>query len=726
MPDTRIRTLGGALAAALLASTAIPAAAQTFDRVASFPTPENLPADADPLTETSAEIIAATGDGMTLVYSDSPLGAVGLIDITDPANPQALGSFATDGEPTSVATLGNTAFVAVNTSESFVAPSGHLALLDVATQELTRSCDLGGQPDATAVAPDGSFLAIAIENERDEDLGDGGLPQLPAGYVTIIPLVDGQPDCDGMIMADVTGLADVAPEDPEPEFVDINAAGEIVVTLQENNYIVVLASDGSVVSHFSAGAVDLENVDTAEEGALTFDDTLTAVPREPDAVKWLGDDRIVIANEGDWKGGSRGFTIFSKEGEVLYESGLSFEYEVAMIGHYPEGRSGNKGVEPEGMEVATFGDETYIFLLAERSSIVGVYRDTGAEPELVQLLPSGISPEGVVAIPARGLFATANELDLGEDGLARSHVMIFQLGDDAPSYPTIRSTMDDEGRPIGFGALSGLAADLTEPGRLYAVNDSVYRSQPTIFTIDATQTPAQITSALRITRDGMPAQKLDLEGIVAIEGGFWLASEGRTDRLVPHALYRVDARGRIREEVPFPAELAAVERRFGSEGVTMVGSTLWIAIQREWGDDPAGTVKLVSYDTESKEWGAVRYPLETPGEGAWMGLSEITAHGDFVYIVERDNQIGANAVVKRLYRVPLAQMTPAPLGGELPMVEKELVRDFIPDLAQWNGYVVDKVEGFAIDAAGTGFVVTDNDGVDDSSGETFFWSIGQM
>ena len=42
------------------------------------------------------------------------------------------------------------------------------------------------------------------------------------------------------------------------------------------------------------------------------------------------------------------------------------------------------------------------------------------------------------------------------------------------------------------------------------------------------------------------------------------------------------------------------------------------------------------------------------------------------------------------------------------------------------GYVVDKVEGFAIDAAGAGFVVTDNDGVDDSSGETLFWSVGAV
>lgn len=57
---------------------------------------------------------------------------------------------------------------------------------------------------------------------------------------------------------------------------------------------------------------------------------------------------------------------------------------------------------------------------------------------------------------------------------------------------------------------------------------------------------------------------------------------------------------------------------------------------------------------------------------------------------------------------------------------KELVRDLIPDLKAQNGYVLDKVEGFAIDAAGMGWVVTDNDGTDDSSGETLFWSTGLM
>lgn len=42
------------------------------------------------------------------------------------------------------------------------------------------------------------------------------------------------------------------------------------------------------------------------------------------------------------------------------------------------------------------------------------------------------------------------------------------------------------------------------------------------------------------------------------------------------------------------------------------------------------------------------------------------------------------------------------------------------------GYVLDKVESFALDAAGDAYVVTDNDGVDDHSGETQFIRLGKL
>ncbi|MDO9637208.1 MAG: esterase-like activity of phytase family protein [Pseudotabrizicola sp.] len=719
-----IKTLG--LTSALAIFAAFPALAEmNFNRIASFATPQNMVDGEDLARETSAEIISASEDGMTLVYTDSPLGAIGLIDITDARAPIAMGNIDVGGEPTTAVFIGNMIFSGVNTSESFTNPSGKLVTIDPATRAITAECDIGGQPDSVAKAPDGSFLAIAIENERDEEAGDGGLPQMPAGYVVKLPVVDGVADCDAQLRIDMTGLAEIGAEDPEPEYVDVNAAGEIVVTLQENNHIVVIGADGTVASHFSAGEVEVAGIDTKRDGRLEFTDTKGAVPREPDAVAWIDGDHFATANEGDWKGGSRTWTIFHKDGTVVWDSGASLERAIAEIGHYPEHRSHTKGTELESVKFDTFDGVPMAFVASERGSVIAVYDLTDpTSPVLKQLLPSGISPEGIATIPARNLLITANELDLRADGLAPAHVMIYERAEGAAVYPMLTSAGSDP--LIGWGALSGLTAG-TEPGQLYAVSDSVYGAMPRIYTIDATQTPAKITAALDITRGGHPAQKLDIEGIAPDgKGGFWLASEGRSDRLIPHAIYNVNDKGEIKQEIALPEALLPHEIRFGFEGITVAGDWLWMAVQREWKDDPKGMVKLLAYNTADKSWGAVHYPLDTPAEGAWMGLSEITLHGDWVYIVERDNQIADKAVTKKLYRVPVADMQAAELGGTLPVVTKELVHDFLPDLAVLSGYAMDKVEGFAIDAAGTGWVVTDNDGVDDSSGETLFWSIGTM
>lgn len=706
--------------AALVAAE--PALAEPFfNRIAAFPVAENLPRGTDAGTPTSAEIVAANGDGTRLVYTDSPNKAVGFIDLTDPAAPKPLGNLAFDGEPTSVGIKGDIAFVAVNTSESRANPAGRLATVDLATRAETGSCDLGGQPDSVAVARDGSFLAIAIENERDEEVNDGALPQMPAGYLAILPLGAEGPDCAGLVRADLTGLSEIAPEDPEPEFVDINSKGEIAVTLQENKAVAILDRTGKVLAHFSAGTVDLDGIDVAKDGRLDFTGALKGVKREPDAVQWLGDDRLVTANEGDWQGGSRGFTVFTREGEVVHESGASFERAIAEVGHYPEKRSEAKGVEPEGLEVARFGDEDYLFVLAERGSIVGVYRLEDGTPTLHQLLPSGVSPEGAVAIPSRGLFVTANEADLGEDGGPRSHVMVYALQDvAAPNYPTLTSAGASE--LIGWGALSGLVADPEVAGKLYAVSDSFYGDQPRIFEIDATDTPARITRAIPVTRDGAPATRLDPEGITSDgAGGFWLASEGNPEKEVPNTLLHVDGSGAIVEEVRLPAEVAAKATRFGFEGVTRVSDRLWVAVQREWADDAKDRAKLLSYDPATGDWAGVLYPLQKIDGDAWVGLSEITAAGDYLYIVERDNQVGTQARIKQITRVSIADLKPAPLTGPLPVVDGEIVVNLLPNLEAPKGYVLDKLEGFAIDSAGNSFAVTDNDGVDDSSGETEFF-----
>lgn len=135
------------LATALLAGTATGVLAEPlFNRIASFPVASNLPEGSEPKTSTSAEIVTASADGLTLVYSDSPLGAIGFIDITDARAPKALGVLSMDGEPTSVASHGTKVLAAVNTSQSKASPSGKLVTVDIATRKPELSCDLGGSP----------------------------------------------------------------------------------------------------------------------------------------------------------------------------------------------------------------------------------------------------------------------------------------------------------------------------------------------------------------------------------------------------------------------------------------------------------------------------------------------------------------------------------------------------------------------------------------------------
>ena len=132
--------------------------------------------------------------------------------------------------------------------------------------------------------------------------------------------------------------------------------------------------------------------------------------------------------------------------------------------------------------------------------------------------------------------------------------------------------------------------------------------------------------------------------------------------------------------------------------------------------------------------GATRFGYEgvaVTGEGdqerGWVGLSDLTPLGDGAFVVlERDNQIGDLARVKRLYRVSTEGAAPAPAGQPIPVLKKTLMRDLLADLRAPGGAVIEKVEGFAISGGGEAFAVTDNDGVDGASGETQLLRLGQI
>ncbi|CAM8637438.1 Phytase-like domain containing protein [Comamonadaceae bacterium] len=705
-----------------------------FNRVATFEAHLNVPAGRNVSKKSVAEIVAVSPDGMTLAYTDGEQMGIGLIDIRNPAQPKPAGFLPVEGEPTSVAIAHGKLLAVVNSTKDFAQPTGHLAVFDLASRKPQGTCPLFGQPDSIALDKGARHAVIVMENERDEKFNKGVIPQLPGGNLTIIPLsATGLPDCTRSHPVALNGLAEIAPDDAEPELVKVNAKGIAVVTLQENNHIVLVdVAKRQVIKHFSAGAVDMKEIDRTRDGIINPSESAKGLLREPDAVAWLDNTRFVTANEGDYKGGSRSISIFNIDGKVEWDSGNFLDHEAMRLGHYPESRSAAKGNEPEGVEVGVFGKDTLIFVGSERSSLVTVWRDRGAgkAPEYLQALPAGSGPEGLTAIPQRGLLVVASE----NDGAARSSVMIYQQGADVPAYPTLMSNDSPAGPPIPWGAISGISADRKQPGRLYAVTDSVYATTR-ILEIDANFTPALITNAITVTKDGKPAG-YDGEGIAQrADGGFWVASEGDPDKKpapLRNLLLRLNAKGEVQEEIELPEALFRHATRFGFEGVTTTGAgdqeVVWLAVQREWKDDPKGFTKILRYTPATKAWGVLHYPLEaTKAEGGWVGLSEITAVGpDTFVVIERDNQFGDSAL-KTLHSFSVAGLTAAAPGdAKVPVVTKRLLRNLVPDLQKPRGYVLDKVESFAVDNAGQAFAITDNDGVDGSNGETQFLRLGAL
>lgn len=724
-----------------------------FQRVATFAAYQNVVASGGSIAEeTVAEIVDVTSDGMTLVSTDSPGERIAFTDITVPSAPMPIGVFPVGGEPTSVSVTGAYALVGVNTSASFDAPSGVLRVIDVsdpAAPVVVETIDVGGQPDSVKVSPDGRYAAVVIENERDEDFAptDGEPPQAPSGFVTIVDLV-GEPSSWTTRVVDLAGVADVFPEDAEPEFVDINDANLAVVTLQENNHLVVIdLPSGTIKRDFSAGSVDLNGVDNIEDGVISLTDTILDVPREPDAVAWIGGNRFATANEGDLYGGSRGFSVFDINGRVRYDAGSSFEEIAVRHGHYPEDRSENKGSEPEAVEYAQYGAQKLLFVGSERGSFVAVYRITGATaPELVQVLPAGLGPEGLLAIPERNLFIASSEEDDPSFGV-RATISIYELGTGPATYPDIVSGNDAAGSPIPWSALSGLTNDPDDPDILYAVWDSYY-SESVRFTIDISTTPAVIIDATTYA-----SENLDPEGIaIAADGTTWVASEGNANGARPNQLVQLDADLEVIDRVGLPDEILACRTSTtqrgtlgsGFEGVTAVprdgGEVLVVAQQRGWDyttpacedldDDPTGAnsgepgwTRLWVYDPATGQWGAIPYELDPkPTNAAWIGLSEVTLVGDDLVIIERDNRTGAFTETKNLVRVSLDDVFD---GDSVTRDEKQRV-DLIEPLRSTNGWITDKPEGFAVTATGDAYVVTDNDGVEDWSGESQLLRLGPV
>ncbi len=132
-------------------------------------------------------------------------------------------------------------------------------------------------------------------------------------------------------------------------------------------------------------------------------------------------------NDGDYDAlysyGARSFTIWSANGSLVYDSGNSIGAETlsATLAQFndDDGRSDDKGAEPESVEVLNIGNQRYIlFVGLERTDQIMVYDITNpTAPSFLTILSRAgdEAPEGLLVIPAadspngKDLLVVSNE-----------------------------------------------------------------------------------------------------------------------------------------------------------------------------------------------------------------------------------------------------------------------------------------------------------------------------
>ena len=161
---------------------------------------------------------------------------------------------------------------------------------------------------------------------------------------------------------------------------------------------------------------------------MTFDPTVF-----PDAATFKADDKMgrlnLISTEGDLDGdgdldelisfGARSFTIWNgNTGSLVFDSKNDLDKRSNDFGTYDDGRSDDKGSEPESVVVAKMGDKNILFVGLERTDTVMVYDITNpSTPIYLQSIKTGDAPEGLLFIPAsksptkRSLLVVSSEGD---------------------------------------------------------------------------------------------------------------------------------------------------------------------------------------------------------------------------------------------------------------------------------------------------------------------------
>jgi choice-of-anchor I-like protein len=148
-------------------------------------------------------------------------------------------------------------------------------------------------------------------------------------------------------------------------------------------------------------------------------------------------DRLRVSNKDSSTGnlfatGARSFSIRTSGGELVYDSGSTLDREAHKRHVYDDGRSRDKGVEPEGVALLKIGNRTYAFIGLERTTTAAVAIFDITEPTtsfFVDMIvtPHDLSPEGLAAYKYRGKYYLAIANEVIAPGETTAHTTLYRL-----------------------------------------------------------------------------------------------------------------------------------------------------------------------------------------------------------------------------------------------------------------------------------------------------------
>lgn len=335
-------------------------------------------------------------------YVNDPLGSVSIIDISD------------DMTQFTVETL------------DFVLPVANLEALARSAgvrvfEGVAVANDL--EPEYIAVSPDGLTAFVTLQENNAVVIID-----LTTNTISdVVPL-------GGKDFANL--FADFSDRDGG---MNLTTGNPVIGQFMPDAIASYVAGDGATYFVIANEGDDRDDFLVVEEtirlgnAAYDLDDTLFPNEAALKASAALGRLNVVNAPllNGDLDGdgdidqiltyGARSFSILNADGVMVFDSGDALERIVAeqFPALFDDGRSDNKGPEPEGITVATIGDRAYAFVGLERSNMTMVFDVTDpADVTFVTGITNAgdISPEGLLVIKAEdsptgeAIFVVANEV----------------------------------------------------------------------------------------------------------------------------------------------------------------------------------------------------------------------------------------------------------------------------------------------------------------------------